>query len=196
MKKYITYLLTSLVVVVCMSCDYEYLTDGGVHNPHVDMTTYDYLASHSWHYFDTLITLIDHHNMKEEVNSAGTFLVVTDYSFKRYMRLNWTMDSLKKYVTADTLRNYLFNDPVKFEDLSTSEPNEFVSRSGREFGFELVEQTGFQYTEWTNTPVYLLSINRRINSLEIKNFVQSSNIQTNTGVVHAMANTHIFNYGL
>ncbi|RAW02289.1 hypothetical protein DQQ10_07070 [Pseudochryseolinea flava] len=178
-----------------MSCDYEYLTDGGKHDPRVDMTTYDFLASHSWQYFDTLVMLIDHHNMKEEVNAAGTFLVVTDYSFRKYMRFNWTLDSLKKYVTADTLRNYLFDDPILMEDLSKIGDNEITSESGLEYNFELIEQVDNAYTEWTNEPVYRLSINRMINEIEVKNYVQSSNIQTNTGVVHAMANTHIFNYG-
>lgn len=195
MKKVFTYILCCVTIVCCISCDYEYLTDGGKHDPHVDMTTYDYLASHPWQYFDTLVMLIDHHNLKEEVNSAGTFLVVTDYSFKRYMRFNWTIDSLKKHVTADTLRNYLFSDPIKMEDLSKIESNDIVSESGLEYNFELIEQVDGAYTEWTNEPVYRLSINRTINDIEVKNYVQSSNIETNTGIVHAMANTHVFNFG-
>ncbi|SKC86057.1 hypothetical protein [Ohtaekwangia koreensis] len=194
MNKYIFGTLL-LIAFISASCDYEYLTDGGVHDPKVDMTTYDYLNTHSWKVFDTLILLIDHNNMKDELNRAGTLLAVTDYSFKKYMLANWTLDSLKKHVTADTLRNYLFEQPILWADLSV-EAKDYQSISGKELQFQLKEQTDGYYSEWTASPVYRLAINRvRESSTSAINYCQTSNVQTNTGVIHAMENMHVFNFG-
>jgi hypothetical protein len=194
MKKNIVHLLLVITALMWMGCQDDYLTEDGIHDPKINKTTYDFLQSHPWQYFDTLVMLIDHHNMQDEVNAAGTLVAVTDYSFRRYFRPNWTLDSLFKNVKADTLRSYLYDQRILWEDLNPSVPQAFNSKSGKSLLFRMVEQTDPYYSEWTQEPVYLLYIG--INKDDAPtNPVQSSNIQTKTGVVHAMSNVHIFNYG-
>lgn len=194
MKKFIvpSYISLLCLALVTTSCDYDYLTDGGVHNPAVNMTTYDYLASHSWRVFDTLLLLVDHYDMKSEVNAAGTVLAVTDYSLRQYMRPGWTLDSLKKYVTADTLRGYLFDERIEWSDLST-QPLTYVSNSGNEYRFQLLL---YNATQWTVTPAYRLNVQRVVGMTTVANYCQTTNIHTTTGVIHAMENLHYFNFGL
>ena len=99
-----------------------YLTDDGLHQAEVNQTTYDYLASHPNHMFDTLLMVIDHFGMKEEVNNAQTFWVPTDYSISRYYeglrlsRLNedenatYEFDDFLEDLNVDSVRTYLYSD--------------------------------------------------------------------------------------
>jgi hypothetical protein len=90
----------------------SYLTDGGVSNPHTSLSTYDYLKGNAYHYFDTTILLIDHFNLKDSVNKAGTFFAFTDYSINLLMlQLGVTsLDQLYDSISSKFLTQYMFTD--------------------------------------------------------------------------------------
>ncbi|MFD2035007.1 hypothetical protein ACFSKL_09405 [Belliella marina] len=206
----ITYIMAGILVISLLpSCAYEYLTEDGIHNPKVNMTTYDYLRTERFSNFDTLVMLIDNLGMKEEVNAAGTVLAITDYSIGRSMRANWTLDSLFTYTTRDSLRNYLFDPVTTLESLDV-ESNIIESKGGKRFDLHKELQTQFQYTQWTTQPVYRLRVFRivgesdfemgipidqiPVNERDRSNYVQTSNISTTTGTVHILENLHYLNF--
>jgi len=99
-----------------------YLTDDGLHVAEVNQDTYDYLASHPNHMFDTLLMVIDHFGLKDEINNAQTFWVPSDYSiakfyqFKRVLALeadenaSYEFDDFLADIDVDSVRTYLYND--------------------------------------------------------------------------------------
>lgn len=117
MKNINNFLLTSALVCImaifASSCKKEgYLTDGGVSNPHTSLSTYDYLKANRYHYFDTTLLLIDHFNLKDSVNMAGTFFAFTDFSIQKFMtNLGYgSLDSLYAHTTSKLITQYLFSD--------------------------------------------------------------------------------------
>ncbi|MCA5006749.1 hypothetical protein [Sphingobacterium bovistauri] len=119
---------TFLSVLLFASCTKDQIIDGGVSNPKVNMTTYDYLKSHPRGLFDTLIMIIDKGGMVDLINNQKTFFAPTDYSINAYIsirqseirrideRKNYTLDSLFKQFTPQMLRDsmsvYLFPDEI------------------------------------------------------------------------------------
>ncbi len=83
------FLKTTYILLCCtallFSCKKEnYKNDGGVHDAHVNMTTYDYLRSQK--VFDSLVYLIDKAGLKDQVNSDITFFAVTNYGVEQLRR--------------------------------------------------------------------------------------------------------------
>lgn len=146
MKKTIVYIGLFCCISLLFSCKKDSVIDGGVSDPHVNMTTYDFLKSHPRHLFDTTLMIIDKAGLKDRVNSAGTFFVQTNYSIRNFLlakqnelrkkdeRLNFNLDSLFKYYTPkmlqDSMSVYLFSDRIVRDNLTetgtifqTQEPN-------------------------------------------------------------------------
>ncbi len=117
MKKISKNILAGLGVI-CLtafifSCKKDnYLKDGGVSTAASSLSTYDYLKNHKYHYFDTTILIIDHFNLKDSVNNAGTFFAFTDFSVNALMKtLNCTtLDDLYAQVTGKLVTQYMFSD--------------------------------------------------------------------------------------
>lgn len=118
--KHTSYLfLLALAAIVLFSCKKDYTIGGSVHDPHVNMTTYDYLKTNPL--FDTVVLLIDKTGLKEEVNATGTFFSITDYDIDNYIvqrqelertrrvdpNYKFTFDSLDFRQMKDSLRAYL-----------------------------------------------------------------------------------------
>ena len=72
-----------LVTVVFFSCKKDYTIGGDLFKAQVNMTTYDYLKTN--HTFDTLVMMINKMNLKDEVNSSGTFFAVTNYAITNFV---------------------------------------------------------------------------------------------------------------
>src|ERR1700754_5261675 len=74
----------------------SFITDGGVSNPNVNMTTYDYLKANP--NFSSLMNLIDRAGLKDTLNGNITFFAVTNYgvdawvSAKKLKRINQLND--------------------------------------------------------------------------------------------------------
>ncbi len=88
----------------------NYLNDGGVHNVNTPLSTYDYLKNNQNHLFDTTILLIDHYNLKTDINNAGTFFAFTNYAISQLM-INQgigTLNQLYDSLTGNFIKQYLF----------------------------------------------------------------------------------------
>ena len=106
-------MVCSLLVMLVSSCKKEgYLTDGGVAKAVTPLSNYDYLKANKFHYFDTTILLIDHFNLKDSVNKAGTFFAFTNFSVNALMtRLQCnSLDQLYDSVSSKLLTQYMFSD--------------------------------------------------------------------------------------
>jgi len=114
-------LLMLMGVVSCKKNNY--LNDGGTHDPHTTLSTYDYLKANANHDFDSTILLIDHFNLKDSVNKAGTFFAFTDYAINLFMRNNGYsgMQQLYDSVSSKFLTQYMFSSKdITMDNVITS----------------------------------------------------------------------------
>lgn len=117
MKKISKYIFPVAMLLMMLtglfSCKKEsYLTDGGTANANSSLSTYDYLKGNKYHYFDTVVLLIDHFNLKDSVNKAGTFFAFTDFSVNSMMKTLGvaTLDDLYGIISSQLLTQYMFAD--------------------------------------------------------------------------------------
>ncbi|HWK04872.1 MAG TPA: DUF4859 domain-containing protein [Puia sp.] len=89
-----------------------YRTDGGLAKATTTQTTYDYLAGNAYHYFDTLLLIVDHFNLKDSLNKSGTFFAPTDYAIHLLMTTNsiTSLNALYKRINTKFLTQYMFSD--------------------------------------------------------------------------------------
>lgn len=127
MKNKILYIFIAALTMGGMaSCKKSsYLTDGGLSDSKSPLSTYDYLKQHPYKIFDTLIMVIDHYQLKEEVNAAKTFFAPTNYSINKYIRIKrdsilkidengkYTLTDMYKDISADSLRIYCVKSRVE-----------------------------------------------------------------------------------
>lgn len=197
-----------LAAVLIMACEEDdYLTDGGVHSAETEFTTYDYLAHHKYHSFDTLLLLIDHFGLKEEVNNAGTFFACTDYAIMNFLQLKidsvqdinenntYTLDDMMDDITADSIRQYILADKVTLDGASTA-GDEYTTGGGTNMTVKKVLQTDASYYTWSSEPVYFLYfIKFPDEELSNNESCQTTGILTQSGtgtVLHALSNNHVF----
>lgn len=112
----------------------DYFVGGSLHDPNVNMNTYDFLKSNDRGLFDTLLMVIDSAGLKEKINQTDiTFFAPTDYSINNYLSVRaaaeqeidpfrkWTIDSLLKYEiqkVRDSLDIYIIPNRLAYADLS------------------------------------------------------------------------------
>ena len=113
-----------LILIGAASCKKNnYLNDGGTHDPHTSLSTYDYLKAHAYHDFDSTILLIDHFNLKDSVNKAGTFFAFTDYAINQFMFLagDTSMQQLYSSISSRFLTQYMFSSKdITLDNVTTS----------------------------------------------------------------------------
>lgn len=233
MKRYTIFFLVLLGgwMLVTTSCKKnDYLTDDGIHDAHTSLNTYDYLKSNQYKLFDTFLLVIDKFALKDELLSAGTVFAVTDYSIKRYMDMRqaalrlineskvYTLDSLYKDMTADSVRQYFFDEKITLQDaVIEPEVKELLSQGNITCGFSkrmwtILELNGNDggLPNWTNTPAYGLYYTRvrgtldvpgttpPANEIDIKVLCQTTGILPTSPkagveqVLHVLSNQHTF----
>jgi hypothetical protein len=221
MKRYYIFFVMIAVFAGAVSCKKaDYLTDGGVHDARSPLSTYDYLAQHPWHIFDTLVTIVDHYGLKNKVNAANTFFAPTNYSIGRYMTtrlaekqaLNaaaaYTLDSLYKDISADSVLQYMFNDKITLDNTQELQPKLYASQTetGLKMGAMRELQPGGVYTERSNAPTYLLYFVKvrgdidipgtipPANEADIRVVCQTTGILPQNGerILHVISNLHTF----
>jgi hypothetical protein len=213
-------LAVSMLMLAIASCKKkDYLTDTGVHNPVTPLNNIDYLAQNQFKQFDTLIQIINRFDgLKEEVNSAGTFFAPTDYSILAVINnrarlrqqldptATYTLDSLVKYMTIDSVRQYLFKETITLDNAPEFQAQAFTSKGGTSQAVLKVLQTGGPYTDRTTAPTYLLffvkvrgaldapGVTPPLNENDINVLCQTSGIKTSNGAttLHVLSNTHAF----
>jgi hypothetical protein len=129
MKFFKTVAIIAVLLVSVWSCKKSYTIGGSLFKAQVDMTTYDYLKTN--HLFDTLVIMIDAAGLKDELNQAGTFFAVTNYTIRNYVNakavvaqlaannenLIYTFDSLDLPSLKDSLRSYMFHDRITRDNI-------------------------------------------------------------------------------
>lgn len=155
MKPIYSFLLfLSLVFFSTTACKKDsYLTDGGVHNAHTSYTTYDYLAANQYHYFDTVLQIIDHFNLKDTVNKAGTFFAPTDYAVNRLMitLASPDLETLYSHISSRFITQYMFSDTAITLDNANTTPVMYTNWADTIAG---VQKTAYSYGAVTSTFTY------------------------------------------
>ena len=208
MKKYIFYLMSSALFYLVSCEEAPYLDDEGLHNPQISVSKTELLEQNSWQLFDTLLLLIDYHDMREQVNSAPTFFAVTDFSFKD---LNIPLDSLYKRYPADTLRDYIFNEKIRLEDYDRDSPKLITSASGKTFQvFVRTDNDFFVDDRWSSVEPNFLYLSKVVGSVDpygvdpltIPAQERDLNIRAQTqgiidpngNMLHVLSNLHTFGF--
>lgn len=208
-KKFLTstalMIFGAILIVACNNDDY--LTDGGVHSAETKLTAYDYLAQNKYQLFDTLIMLIDHYELKEDVNNAGTFFAPTDYSIANLLRAKldsvhainenytYTLNDLYTDISADSVRQYLLAEKVSLGAATTS-GEEYTTLGNTTITVKKVLQTDAIYYTWSKEPVYFLYfLKYPEKQLSNNESCQTTGILTQSGsgtILHALSNNHGF----
>jgi hypothetical protein len=208
------------ILIACLlltACKKEaYLTDGGVSSTRTDLSTYDYLANHQFKMFDTVIAIIDHYNLKEDVNNAKTFFAPTDYTVANYIRMKldsvqkinenntYSLDDMYNDITIDSIKQYLFSEMITVSAAQETAVN-YTTMGNTPAAVLKVKQTDPIYYTWSKTPVYLLYYTKVVGTPDIGTIdpndpeadrraqCQTTGILTASGgVLHVLINQHIF----
>src|SRR4029079_19121764 len=76
--------LTAIAGFSLVACKKNYTIGGSKFNAQVNVSTYDYLKTSKL--FDTLVIMLDKAGLKDEVNQAGTFFAVTNFSIRSFVK--------------------------------------------------------------------------------------------------------------
>lgn len=217
-KKTRTYLLFALLFAqVLTSCSKnDYINDGGIHQAKVNMTTYDYLASHPK--FDSLVRIIDRANLKELVNSDITFYATTNWGVADYVsakkqqriaevgdeNISFSIDDIDPK-RLDSLKIYMFKGKVERDKLDINGAyfsNLFGPIPGVRFQLGLRRTRDYSsYVDYVDY-LYYTKVNGTLDSDEpdqntipeaerdVRIDVQTSGIITTTGIIHVLHGDH------
>ncbi|UYQ91357.1 hypothetical protein MKQ68_14785 [Chitinophaga horti] len=219
MKINIGLLVAGVALMLATACSKaDYLTDEGVHSAKTPLNAYEFLKSHPWKSFDTLVMIIDHYNLQEELNSTGTMFVPTNRSVNLYMEYKrdqkqkidenakYTLDSLYKDITADSVRQYFYPDKLTVAALENEFPVGIKNKLGQQMAYRKVKQQGYNTTV---TPVYFTYLIRVKGTIDDPNnpplgsdpnfdqsvLCQTTGIETENGkgpILHVLTNKHQF----
>lgn len=219
LSQYIAWLLIVNMFLATGCKKSEYLTDGGVHDTKTSLSNYDYLQQNSWQLFDTLLLMVDHYQLKDEINKAATFFAPTDFSIARYLKLKldsihlidenltYTLDDMYGDLSADSVRQYLLGEKIELANApNTITPHITLAKTS--CAVQKFLQTDEGYYRWGSSPVYSLYYIKVRGSLDDPNnpplpndpsvdsrvLCQTTGIGTSSGntVLHVLANTHVF----
>lgn len=130
MRKYISICICFAVILIASCKKDGYKNDGGVSDPHVNMTTYDFLKSKPQ--FDSLVRIIDRAGLKDIVNSNITFFATTNYSIvpyvaaKKYKKsvetgnenFDFGIKDLPSKELSDSLKTYMFAGKINRDQIT------------------------------------------------------------------------------
>lgn len=218
MRHYTIQILACLLLLAaCKKSDY--LTDGGVHDPKTPLAIYEYLEQHPYKLFDSLLIIVDHYQLQEEMGQTGTFFAPTDYSIKLYMdrrrtekkqkdeNADYTMDSLFDDLTVDSVRQYMFSEELPVAGFTDEQPHLYDNAAGIRCAIKKERYTGDNVNEWSSYPVYYLyyvkirgeldspGVTPPIGEEDINVVCQTTGIETSSGngpLLHVLSNKHVF----
>lgn len=206
------------VLLAGTGCKKNYLSGGSLHNPVTPLSNIDYLKSNPFNLFDTAVQVLQRFELVNEVNSAKTFFAFTDYSIMNLMNLKlsakqqvnplavYTLDSLYKEITADSMRQYLFNETIELASAAEFKAAPYTSRANTNMAAIKQLQTGSPYVDRTKAPTYLLyfvkvrgaldepGVVPPANENDISVLCQTTGIKTSNGAttLHVLVNNHTF----
>lgn len=214
--KMVVFSLTAILLAMLSCEDDGYINDQGIHDPHVNMTTYDFLASHPK--FDSLVRIIDRAGMKDLVNSNITFFVTTNWGVADYVsakkqekiielgdeNIDFGIDHIDPQ-RLDSLKMYMFEGAVTRERLTTEGAyyeSLFGPMPNTRFLLGLRRTRDYsEYVDYVDYLYYTKVIGGRdseeLDSNSIPDSerdqrvdIQTSGIITTTGVVHVLQGAH------
>lgn len=210
--------LTGLLVIltVIASCKKDYKSGGGASDPHVNMTTYDYLKSNPL--FSSFVKLIDRAGLKDAINGDVTLFVTTNYGVDDYLKamknkraielndenITYTLDSIPLW-RLDSLKTYIFDGKINREDM-TQKGKFYVTKFGAipNVQFRININRIYQYTNYVDYVDYVV-YSKVIGTLDEDepdptqipkalvdkaSYVQTSGIITTTGIIHVLDGYH------
>lgn len=198
-------LLLLLVLLSLCSCSgNDYLVDGGVSDPHVNMSTYDYLKSNK--HLDTLAILIDNAKMIDVVNAPSTtFFAPDNYTILKYIKAKRTATGNSTYGIKDItqaelvplLGGYIFHETLDRSKL-VKDGKIYIAHNGEERRLSLEPVSAYSnqlekfpeyvyYTfkggaTWDPTNVPLVD--------DKKTVVRTSNLISTNGIIHVLQGSH------
>jgi len=219
MKNKLLYLIIcGLGLAYFTSCKKSnYLTDGGLSAATTPLSTYDYLKQHKYHLFDTLIMVIDHYNLKDEVNGAATFFAPTNYSINRYIKIkrdsvrrinennNYTLTNMYNDLKADSLRIYFSKSRIELPS-APQQATLMANAANTQTAVQKILQPK-PAESWSSSPIYYLyyikvrggldppnsNIQPNDPNLDLKAQCQTTGIEPSSGgMLHILSNTHTF----
>ena len=216
MKNIVVYLIAFVFVIAGCNND-DYLKDGGISSPYVNMTTYDYLKSNPL--FDTLVMAIDKAGLKDVVNGDITFYVPTNFAIQNYVNAVqayrrgggdgydetavYTFDSIPAEVFRDSLQMYMFKGKITRDELK-KDGDIYTSLIGVEA--KLSKEPEKLFTNILVDPVDILYFihkkGKAFDSYDEKDDiattekdmrvrVQTSGLISTTGIIHVLNNAHV-----
>ena len=193
--------LIFFAIIFFSSCKKDkYLVGGSLHNAKVNMSTYDFLKSNQAGLFDTLLLLVDKAGLKDKINQQGiSFFAPTDYAINTYLKVNaserkmkWTIDSLIKYELpnfVDSINVYIVNKLLTYDNLTENGIEYPTLKEGSNcvvsYEKTLNPELGYNSNLTTIPRIVYFTFN------SLKTRVQTSGIETTTGMVHVLANPHL-----
>ena len=205
--KYIALIIVLFSLYSCSNDDY--LIDGGLANPNVGKSTYDFLKSHKQ--LDTLALLIERAGMIDVVNSPSTTLFapnnlsVKDYIY--YMRFieenqNYGLNDIPVEDLKVILGGYIFNQSLDRSKL-VPEGKIYIAQNGEERMLSLkpVDNYGAQLDEYPEYVYYTFkgeddywgdNPDEDDYNDDVNTVVRTSNIISTNGVIHVLQGSHIF----
>lgn len=205
-----------LILLAFSSCKKDYKNDGGVSDPHVNMTTYDFLKSQAQ--FSSLVTLIDRAGLKDAINGNVTFFATTNYGVDEYLKamknkraielndenITYTLDSIPLW-RLDSLKTYIFDGKINREDMTVKGkyyPTEFGPIPNTQFMINLNRSYSYtNYVQYVDYVVYTKVIGTldsdEPDPLAIPDdqvdksvYCQTSGIITTNGILHVLDGYH------
>jgi hypothetical protein len=213
------FLFICLAVTVFAGCKKaDYLSGGTLHDPVTPLNNMDYLKTNAFKLFDTTTLLIEHFGLTSIVNDAKTFFAFTDYSVVNMINLKlqakqainpaatYTLNDLISEITADSLRQYMFNETIELETSPELKAKPYTSLGNTNMAALKQLQTGSQYLTRTQAPTYLLffvkvrgaldepGVTPPVGQNDINVLCQTSGIKTSNGntTLHVLVNSHTF----
>jgi hypothetical protein len=208
--------LLLVLTLLLFSCKKDYVNDGGTADPHVNMTTYDFLKSKPQ--FSSLVKLIERAGLKDAVNGNVTFFATTNYGVDEYLKamkniraielnnenITYTLDSIPLW-RLDSLKTYLFDGKINREQMTVKGkyyPSQFGPITGVQFRINLDRVFGYtNYVDYVDYVVYSKVIGtldsdeldpKKIppDQVDKASYCQTSGIITTNGIVHVLDGYH------
>jgi hypothetical protein len=207
MKNTILLLLTLCGLYSCSTDDY--LVDGGIADPSVKMSTYDFLKSNKQ--LDTLALLIDKAKMIDVVNSkSNTFFAPNNLSIKNYVNAilsqkrkidptaSFTINDITEAELKVMLGGYIFNQVLDRSKL-VKQGKIYVAINGEErlLSLEPVEEYTGQLDNFPEYVYYTFKVGADWDATDDivddkKTVVRTSNLISTNGIIHVLQGNHIF----
>lgn len=205
MKNIYTYILIVLTLLSLASCKDDYVTDGGVSKAETPLTVYDYLDQHKYQMFDTVLQLVDKLELKDVINSSGTFFAPNDYNVQNYLDAmsdtlreqtdvadtTYTLANLLDDITEEMLLQYALADTVTLAGAAISGET-YATLANTDVVVKRTLTTESQYYTYSSEPVYFLYYCKP--EMEEER-CQTTGILTQNGegtILHALNSQHVF----